>query len=349
MMSINSKKKGQAKNTSRIASPVQTYPAPSPTPVTQPEPEPSQKLETPAPESVEEKIPFSFTIKEQIWLTTTTAEPLPLSGESAKWAGFTMLYSLYYWESELDSLKELGIMPSFQREYDRLFNVTNDLLRLVTEATTQQTSREFKEKEKQSLGFTGQIAFDFINRFSNSWRDIPKYFPWRQFTTDQVSLMLGKFLELLHRLKNILADIQALKEEVLKPLGEFLRDITPLLKLMKRLSDYTYEQEKPEPIPLYVSGEIKEITDDCLVVTVEHSSHEDEEWTIPRQDFPEEKPRVGQRFFGVIKQEQPDKLAEIKPMPVREKKSFDELFISLFGREAYEVVSARWKEEEEDT
>jgi hypothetical protein len=260
-----------------------------------------------------------------------------------------MLYSLYYWESELDSLKKLGIMPSFQREYDRLFNVTNDLLRLVIEATTQQTSREFKEKEKQSPGFTGQIAFDFINRFSNSWLDIPKYFPWRQFTTDQVSLMLGKFLELLHRLKNILADIQALKEEALKPLGEFLRDITPLLKLMKRLSDYTYEQEKPEPIPLYVSGEIKEITDDCLVVTVEHSSHENEEWTIPRQDFPEEKPRVGQRFFGVIKQEQPDKLAEIKPMSVREKKSFDELFISLFGREAYEVVSARWKKEEEDT
>ena len=335
MTSINSKKKGQAKKTSKIASPVQTYPAPSPTSVTQPEPEPSQKLETPSPESVEEKIPFSFTIKEQIWLTTTTAEPLPLSGESTKWAGFTMLYSLFYWESELVSLKELGIMPSFQREYDRLFNVTNDLLRLVTEAATQQPAP----------GFTGQTAFNFINRFSTSWRCTPKYFPWHQFTADQVSLMPGKLRELLNRLKNILAEIQALKKEALEPLGEFLRDISPLVNLMGRLADYAYQLNKPEPIPLYVSGEIKEITATHLLVIVEHSDSEEQEWKIPRRDFPEENPQIGQHFFAKIEKNHPDQLQDIEPLPVREE-SFEEILRSLFGDEAYEKISALWEKEE---
>jgi hypothetical protein len=346
MTSINSKKKGQAKKTSKIAAPAQTYPAPSPTSVTHPEPEPSQKLETTSPESVEEKIPFSFTKEEKNWLTTTIAEPLILPEESAKWAGFTILYSLYYWESELDSLKELGIMSSFQREYDRLFNAADDLLRLVTEAKTQQPIREFKEQEKKSPGFTSKTAFDFINRFSNSWRDIPKYFPWHQFTADQVSLMLGKLLELLHRLKNILADIQALKEEALKPLGEFLQDIIPLLKLMKRLSDYTYEQEKPKPIPLYVSGEIKEITDTHLVVMVEHSGSNEQEWKIPRQDFPEKNPQIGQHFFAKIEKDQPDQLQDIEPLPVREE-NLEEIMRSLFGDEAYEKISALWEKEEQ--
>ncbi|UCH92744.1 MAG: tetratricopeptide repeat protein, partial [Candidatus Aminicenantes bacterium] len=85
---------------SKIAAPTQIYTADSPTPVTQPEPEPSPKLETPAPAPTGEEIPFSSTGEEKTWLTTTKAEPLPLSGESAQWAGFTMLYSLYYWESE---------------------------------------------------------------------------------------------------------------------------------------------------------------------------------------------------------------------------------------------------------
>jgi Tfp pilus assembly protein PilF len=432
---------------SKIAAPAQTYSAPSPTTVThpEPEPEPSPKLETPAPVSTGEEIPFSFTAEEKTWLITTTAKPLPLPGQSAQWAGFTMLYSLYYWESELDSLKELGIMPSFQREYDRLFNAANDLLNLVDNTSSQkparevdyqeewfkkqgtpqdlidyydrqlakyprnpvcaaficrsletfswagtvkilknqvpawvsshqkqwrqymeksgvdiltpegkekfrafleEQNREFTEQEKQSPGFTRQTAFDFINRFSNSWRDIPQYFPWHRFTTDQVSMMLGKLLELLQRLKNILADIQALKEEALKPLGEFIQDIIPLLKLMKHLSDYAYEQEKPEPIPLYVSGEINEITDTHLVVMVEHSGSDEQEWKIPRQDFPGKNPQIGQQFFAKIEKDQPDRLQDIEPLPVREE-SFEEILRSLFGDEAYEKISALWEKEEQ--
>ena len=338
---------------SKIASPTPSYSTSAPISVTQPEP--TQELEDFAPEPDEDHIPFTLNTEEIDWLTSGGVR-LFLPVESIKWAGYTMIYSLYYWESELDSLKELGILPSFQREYHRLFNTANDLLRLVNEARIQQPSREphckekqnreFKEQEKKSPGFTWKTAFDFINRFSNSWRDIPGYFPWHQFTVDQVSLMLGKLLELLLRLKNILADIQAQKKEALKSLGEFLQDISPLLNLMKRLSDYTYEQEKSEPIPWYVSGEIKEITDTHLMVTVERSGSEEEEWIIPSREFPEESPQMGQLFFAKIKKDQPESLVDIEPLPVREE-GFEEILRSLFGDEAYEKITALWEKEEQ--
>jgi hypothetical protein len=117
--------------------------------------------------------------------------------------------------------------------------------------------------------------------------------------------------------------------------------------MMKRLSDTAYELNKPEPTPWDVSGEIKAITADSVTVTVMHSG-EEKEWTMPRQEFPVENFQTGQHFFAAIKPEQPRQLLDIELLPVREEKSFDDLFISLFGREAYEVVSARWSEEEEE-
>lgn len=322
---------------SKIASPSSSYSAPGP--ISIPHPEPIQRLKKFTPKPGEENAPFTLRAEEKTWLTTF-ASPLFLPTESRELAGYIMLYSLYYWESDLDTIRELGIIPSLQREYERLFEIVGDLLQMIYNA-----SPEDLEQEKARILITRQSAANFLYRFSNSWKEMSQYFPWQELNQRQVAKALGKLKGLLHRLKRILSDIRAGKSSALKNLEEFLRDISPLVKLMERLSEYTIQQDKSEPIPRYVAGEIKEITDRHLIVTVERSGYDDEERKIPRQDFPDENPQVGQHFFAVIEKAQPDKLVEIEPLPVKEE-SFEDILRSLFGKEAYEKMSSRWGEEE---
>lgn len=327
---------------SKIASPTPGYASSAPDPVMYPT---HPEVAPPASPA------FTFTPGEKKWLVTTNAAPLVLHEESIPWAGFTMLYSLGYWESDLDSIKELGIIntPPIQREYKRLFNIVSDLVELITRASSRKPieyiSKYNQKQTQETFGFTYQTAFDFINRFSSSWRNMPQYFPWEEFDIKQSWLLLGKLLEFLHRLKGIMASIRANNEQALKDVEEFLRDISPLGNLMERLSEYSFQQNKSKPIPWYVAGEVKEIAGTHLVVTVERSGYEDEERTIPRDDFPEESPQVGQHFFAVIEKDQPEKLLEIEPLPVR-KESFEDILRSLFGKEAYEKISARWEQEQ---
>ncbi len=326
---------------SKIASPTPAYASTAPEPVMYPAHPESDPPASPT---------FTVTPGEKKWLTTTNAAPMVLPGESIPWAGFTMLYSLYYWESDLDSIKELGIItsPPIQREYKRLFNIVSHLVELITRSSSRKQIEYIpkynQEQTEETSDFNYQTAFDFINRFSSSWKNMPQYFPWEEFDIEESWLLLGKLLEFLHRLKGIMAGIRANNEQALKDVEEFLRDISPLVNLMERLSEYSFQQNKPEPIPWYVAGEINEITDTHLVVTVERSGYEDEERIIPREDFPEENPQIGQRFFAIIKKNQPEKLLEIEPLPMREM-SFDQVFIELFGKEVYDIVSARWKED----
>ena len=67
----------------------------------------------------------------------------------------------------------------------------------------------------------------------------------------------------------------------------------------------------------------------------------EQERKIPRQDFPEENPQIGQLFFAEIEETQPDKLLVIEPLPVdKGKRSFEEILRSLFGDEAYEKAGS---------
>jgi len=59
----------------------------------------------------------------------------------------------------------------------------------------------------------------------------------------------------------------------------------------------------------------------------------------PRQEFPDENPYPGQMFYAKIKQEQPGKLWDIKPLHVKEE-SFEDVLCDLFGKEAYEKLAA---------
>jgi len=405
-----------------------------------------------------EENPFTLTPEEKAWLLETTAEPLRLPDESARWAGFTMLYSLYYWETELSTFIDLGIRPPLQRDYERMFNIVTDLRQMTLEAANPDDSKPhapytpdisyenewflrflqkgpseqkidyydhqmllhpenpvcaallchalqakgwantakilkkqvltwvkpyekewkpyldissaqletpagkdkfqtfireqkqlFARQESDESGeFTSRKAADFLNRFTISWREMPRYFPWEAFTPFEINLMLGKLTDILTRLQQIMAGIKARNQEDLEKLRTVLKEISPLDNFMERLSQTVNRLNKPEPIPLYVSGEIKEMTATHLVVTVENSDCKDRELTIPRQEFPHENSSEGQHYFAAVKEEQPDKLLNIELMPLRKERSFDELFISLFGEETYGVVSARWKGEGEE-
>ena len=126
----------------------------------------------------------------------------------------------------------------------------------------------------------------------------------------------------------------------------FLEEISVPVTFMRRLAHYIAGKEKPEPIPLYVSGEILEIKTGTLGVLIEISGEADREMEIPTADFPVENPQIGQRFFAKIDEDHPRTVYDIEPMKIREKRTFDEIFIDLFGKDIYDKVVSPGQGEE---
>ena len=71
---------------------------------------------------------------------------------------------------------------------------------------------------------------------------------------------------------------------------------------------------------------------------------EDKEREIPKKDFPEENPQVGQLFFAKIDADRPEVVYGIDPLPPDDR-TFDEVFFELFGKKVYDIVSARWEKQ----
>jgi tetratricopeptide (TPR) repeat protein len=412
--------------------------------------EPQAEVQIPLAPGTETPTPFNFNTEEKAWLTSFKEKELSWTG-SKKWAGFGMLYTLYYLEGELNSAADLGYIPSMERDYRRLFNTVNDLYQMMRKATykqqesLQQEPVQWKEEWFQKEGkpfdliayFDGQIlthpqnpvcaAFlcqaleayswgniaaevkknvsvhkwvkkekkewqrfmskstvnlftskgkkqflsfledqnikkeklpeqvepvsekavgSLISRFSVTWEDMPKYFPWLELNPDEETNALNKLLSLVEKLKNILKDIMDQKTNAFQELKAFTeKDLTEPVLFMDRLDEYADELDKPEPIPWYVSGEILEIKENTLRVLIERSGEEDEEREIPKKDFPEENPQVGQLFFAKIDEDRPEVVYGINPLPPDDR-TFDEIFIELFGKKIYEIVSARWEKQD---
>lgn len=393
---------------------------------------------------------FSFEPEEKAWLTSFNGEKLAWSG-SRKWAGFGMLYTLYYLKGELSSVADLGYIPSLQGEYHRLFTTINDLYLMARKAASKtpipvqwQWKDEWFHQEKNSLDLlvyydnqmlrhspnpvcaaflcqaldayswhniaaefkqealqwintdkdqwepfmTGRsidlfsprgkeafLAFleeqkkkqedapgtepitekamdGFLGRFSVTWERMTGYFQelfWRQLTAEEENIALSKLLFLIEKLKTILKNIMEQANSAPDDLKLFLEEISIPAAFMRRLAHYIAEKDKPEPMPLYVSGEILAIKAGTLAVTIEISGEEDRELEIPIADFPAENPQVGQRFFAKINEEHPDTVYDIKPMKMREKRTFDEIFIDLFGKDIYDKVVSQGQGEEKSS
>jgi len=400
------------------------------------------------------KIPtaFSFIPQEKAWLITYNDKKLSWAG-SQKWAGFGMLYTLYYLKGELNSTADLGWIPSFEREYRRLYDTIDDLYNLIQKAAheplkpvvqqgthwqeewvtkftkeanpfdliayydnqmllypqnpvcaaflsqaleahgwgniaadfRQRIPHWFKSHQKEWLPFMTRgsvnlltakgkeqfLAFlkertpqqetlppgvepinekaiaDIIDRFSVAWENMPPHFPWQQLNPDEETRALGKLTALMEKLKNILNNIILNEENAFAALKTYVEeDLKMPVALMDRLDEYVDELEKPAPLPWRISGEILEIKEDTLLVTIERSGQEAQKREIPRQDFPEENPLVGQHFFAKIDPEYPGIVYEIEPLKFS-KRTFDEIFISLFGKDTYDKVSTHWEKEDE--
>lgn len=181
----------------------------------------------------------------------------------------------------------------------------------------------------------------FLGRFSVTWERMTGYFQelcWRQLTAEEENIALSKLLFLIEKLKTILKNIIEESNSAPDDLKVFLEEISIPAAFMRRLAHYIAEKEKPEPIPLYVTGEILEIKAGTLIITIEISDEADRELEIPTAEFPAENPQVGQRFFAKINEEYPDTVYDIEPMKMREKRTFDEIFIDLFGKDIYDKV-----------
>ncbi|MGE5340173.1 MAG: hypothetical protein ACM3SY_01710 [Candidatus Omnitrophota bacterium] len=251
------------------------------------------------------------------------------SSESTKWSSFIILHCFYYWESDLKCVRELGIVPELQLEYDRLYAQASDL-----EETVRNTSPD---------AFTLQTALDYLNRFTYMPKDIPQQFPW-----DEIHHLPEPVMVFLSRLKTILSDIRTGHDDALNDLKNFLRDISPLIAIVHRFFDGIADPKiidiktKTESIPWYVSGEITEVNAREVHVIIERSGHNDEAYCISRKDFPEKEPRVGQLFFGAIPKFDLDKIMNIRFIP-EHNESAEEILSALFGKETYKRASAQWE------
>ena len=398
---------------------------------------------------MKKKSPFTFNTEEKAWLTFFKGKKLSWAG-SKKWAGFGMLYTLYYLKGELNSAADLGYIPSMAREYRRLFNTIDDLYLMMRKTafeqqeSTRQEPVQWKEEwfqregkpfdlityfdgqmlthpqnpvcaaflcqaleahswgniaaevkknvfalkwikkdekewqrfmsksavdiftskgKKQFLSFledqnikkeklpeevepvTEKAVGSLIGRFSVTWEDVFQCFPWLKLTPDEETNALNKLLGLVEKLKNILKDITDQKTGAFQELKTFTeKDLTEPVSFMDRLDEYADELDIPEPIPWYVSGEILEIKENAIRVLIERSGEEDKKREIPKKDFPEDNPQVGQLFFAKIDKERPDVVYGIDPLPPDDR-TFDEVFIELFGKKIYDIVSARWEKQ----
>lgn len=250
-----------------------------------------------------------------------------------------MLYTFYYLKCELKSAADLGYIPSMAREYRRLFNTVNDLYLMMRKAAYEQQESTWQEP------VTEKAVGSLVGRFSVLWEDVFQYFPWLELTPDEETNALNKLLGLVEKLKNILKDITDQKTGAFQELKTFTeKDLTEPVSLMDRLDEYADELDIPEPIPWYISGEILEIKENTLRVLIERSGEEDKKREIPKKDFPEDNPQVGQLFFAKIDKERPDVVYGIDPLPPDDR-TFDEVFIELFGKKIYDIVSARWEKQ----
>jgi Tfp pilus assembly protein PilF len=406
------------------------------------------------PPGIKIPAPFSFTPQEKAWLISSTdTDKKQLWAGPKKWAGFGMLYTLYYLKGELNSTADLGWIPSFEREYRRLHDTIDDLYNLIRKAAHEplqpvvQQGPHWQEEwftrftkeakpldliayyDSQALLYPqhpvcaaflsqaleahgwGNIAADFrqriphwfksrqkewqpfmtrgsvnlltaagkeqflaflkeqtpkqetlptgvepiteiaiagiIDRFSVAWKKMPVHFPWGQLNPDEETRALGKLSALMEKLKNILNNIILNEENAFAALKTYVEeDLKMPVALMDRLDEYVDGLEKPAPLPWRISGEILEIKEDTLLVTIERSSQETQKREIPRQDFPEENPVEGQHFFAKIDPDNPDIVYDIEPLKFS-KRTFNEIFISLFGKEIYDKVSTHWEKEDE--
>jgi tetratricopeptide (TPR) repeat protein len=194
---------------------------------------------------------------------------------------------------------------------------------------------------------TEKTVASLVGRFSVTWENIARYFPWKELTPIEQNSALNKLLHLVEKLKNILKNILDRETGAFDGLKIFVdEDLSMPTALMGRLDRFVDEREKPEPIPWYAAGEILEIKENTLRVSIDNSDTEVEEREIPRNGFPDNNPKIGQRFFAKIDKDKPDIVYDIKPLRVR-KRTFDEIFISLFGKDIYNKASAHWKKEDE--
>ncbi|MCX6579939.1 MAG: tetratricopeptide repeat protein [Candidatus Aminicenantes bacterium] len=409
-------------------------------------------LQVSPPPGIKIPVPFSFTPQEKAWLITYNDKKLSWAG-SQKWAGFGMLYALYYLKGELNSTADLGWITSFEREYRRLYITIDDLDRVIQKAAHEplkpviqqgphwqeewftnftkeakpfdliayydsqallypqnpvcaaflsqsleahgwgniaaefrkRVPHWFKSRQKEWLPFmtrgsvnlltakgkeqfldflkerapqqetlpagvepiTEKTIAGIIDRFSVAWEDTPRHFPWGQLNPDEETRALGKLTALMEKLKNILNDIILKDEKAFAALKTYVEeDLKMPVALMDRLDEYVDGLEKPAPLPWRISGEILEIKSDTLLVTIERSGQEEQKREIPRQDFPEENPVVGQHFFAKIDPDNPGIVYDIEPLKFS-KRTFDEIFISLFGKDTYDKVSTHWEKEDE--
>ncbi len=294
------------------------------------------------------KMPLScsFTAGAKAWLISHEGQRRTWI-DSKKWAGFGMLYTLYFLRGELNAAADLGYIASVEREYRRLFSYIDDLYRIMRNASYEQIEPGQPGTPSEGIEPVTEKAVDsLVGGFSVTWDDMPQYFPWEQLTPDEQNSALTKLLFLVEKLKNILSRIVENKAGVFHELKTFAEDELSIpVSFMKRLAEYVDELEKPEPIPWYAAGEILEIKEKTLLVTIERSGEEDQQREIPKKDFPEENPRIGQNFFAKIDEDQPDIVYDIEPLPFEET-TFDEIFIELFGKDVFDKVRANWEKEE---
>lgn len=383
---------------------------------------------------------FSLEPGEKKWLTSFNGDIRSWCG-SKEWAGFGMLYTLYYLKGELASVADLGHIPSFEREYHRLFTTINDLYQAVRKTACKKPvpvyrqwkdewfhqeksslyvlayyynqmlnhpsnpvcaaflcqaldayswdniAAEFRQEalqwidtakdqweafmtgrsidlfspggkeeflvflegqEKKQAGMepgtepiTEKAVGGFCGRFSVTWERMADYFRqlcWQRLSAEEEDAALTKLLSLMEKLKTILKNIMEQANGAMDELKVFLEEISVPTSFMTRLAHYIAGKDKPEPLPLYVSGEILEIKDAVLGVAIEISGEDDWEREIPIADFPAENPQVGRRFFAKIDEDRPGIVYDIEPMKMRKQRTFDEIFIGLFGEDVYTKV-----------
>ncbi|MCK4763732.1 MAG: tetratricopeptide repeat protein [Candidatus Aminicenantes bacterium] len=100
------------------------------------------QLQVPAPGQVVKPAeiptppPFSFTGAEKKWLLDYNGEIPTWPGAAGfrQWAAFTMLYSLYYFHSDLTAVADLGFIPALKRENEALYYRVKDLYDLINKA-----------------------------------------------------------------------------------------------------------------------------------------------------------------------------------------------------------------------
>jgi len=143
---------------------------------------------------------------------------------------------------------------------------------------------------------------------------------------------------LVERGRGILADILAAQPGAITELRAFTAEIEMAKVLMGRLYRHAGQIREQLAIPWFVSGQVEEIRENTLLVSVESSNREDELVEIPGPGFPHENPRIGQRFFAKIDPAKPAELYDIQPLEYEES-GFDEIFISIFGQEVFDRVA----------